>query len=330
MKEYRWASLGCGVIANQLAQAMQKQGRNLYAIANRTHDKAVEFAEKYGVTKIYDNVEDVFLDKEVDIIYVSTPHNTHIPYLKKALKNGKHVLCEKAITLNSEELSEAVKLAEENHVVLAEAMTIFHMPIYQRMKEIVQEGSLGKLQLVQVNFGSFKEYDMTNRFFSRSLAGGALLDIGVYAISFARWFMTEKPDQILSQVKMAPTGVDEQAGILLMNGRQEMASITLSLHAKQPKRGLAVFENGYIEIYEFPRADKAVVTYVTGDGSVAKQRQETVEAGCTADALVYEVRDMEKTVAGEGNYSCLDYTIDVMDIMTKIRNDWNMKYPEEE
>lgn len=330
MKEYRWASLGCGVIANQLAQAMQKQGRNLYAIANRTHDKAVEFAEKYGVTKVYDNVEDVFLDKEVDIIYVSTPHNTHIPYLKKALKNGKHVLCEKAITLNSEELSEAVKLAEENHVVLAEAMTIFHMPIYQRMKEIVQEGSLGKLQLVQVNFGSFKEYDMTNRFFSRSLAGGALLDIGVYAISFARWFMTEKPDQILSQVKMAPTGVDEQAGILLMNGRQEMASITLSLHAKQPKRGLAVFENGYIEIYEFPRADKAVVTYVTGDGSVAKQRQETVEAGCTADALVYEVQDMEKTVAGEGNYSCLDYTIDVMDIMTKIRNDWNMKYPEEE
>lgn len=328
MKEYRWASLGCGVIANQLAQAMQKQGRNLYAIANRTHDKAVEFAEKYGVTKVYDNVEDVFTDDEVDIIYISTPHNTHIPYLRKALEHGKHVLCEKAITLNSQELAEAVRLAEENHVVLAEAMTIFHMPIYRRVKEIAESGDLGRLQLVQVNFGSLKEYDMANRFFSRNLAGGALLDIGVYAISFARWFMSEKPAQVLSQVKMAPTGVDEQAGILLMNEQQEMASITLSLHAKQPKRGLAVFEKGYIEIYEFPRADKAVITYISPDGSIEKQ--ETAEAGHTADALSYEVQDMEKTAAGEGNHTYLDYTIDVMEIMTKIRSDWNMKYPEEE
>ena len=324
MKEYRWASFGCGVIANQLAAAMQKQGRNLYAIANRTHDKAVEFAEKYGVTKVYDNMEDVFTDDDVDIIYISTPHNTHMPYLRKALENGKHVLCEKAITLNSDELAEAVALAEKNHVILAEAMTIFHMPIYRKVKEIVDSGVLGDLRLVQMNFGSFKEYDMTNRFFNRNLAGGSLLDIGVYAISFVRWFMSEKPNQILSQVKLAPTGVDEQAGILLMNDKQEMATIVLSLHAKQPKRGTAVFENGYVEIYEFPRAQQAVITY-TED-----QRKEVIDAGLTADALSYEVMDMENAVAGVKNDMHLDYTIDVMDIMTQIRKDWKMTYPEEE
>ena len=324
MKEYRWASFGCGVIANQLAAAMQKQGRNLYAIANRTHDKAVEFAEKYGVTKVYDNMEDVFTDDDVDIIYISTPHNTHMPYLRKALENGKHVLCEKAITLNSDELAEAVALAEKNHVILAEAMTIFHMPIYRKVKEIVDSGVLGDLRLVQMNFGSFKEYDMTNRFFNRNLAGGSLLDIGVYAISFLRWFMSEKPNQILSQVKLAPTGVDEQAGILLMNEKQEMATIALSLHAKQPKRGTAVFENGYVEIYEFPRAQQAVITY-TED-----QRKEVIDAGLTADALSYEVIDMENAVAGVKNDMHLDYTIDVMDIMTQIRKDWKMTYPEEE
>lgn len=324
MKEYRWASFGCGVIANQLAQAMQKQGRSLYGIANRTHSKAVEFAEKYGVEKVYDNMEDVFTDENVDIIYISTPHNTHMPYLRKALENGKHVLCEKAITLNSEELAEAVELAKKNNVILGEAMTIFHMPIYRKMKEIVDSGVLGELRLVQMNFGSFKEYDMTNRFFSRSLAGGSLLDIGVYAISFVRWFMSETPTQILSQVKMAPTGVDEMAGILLMNDKQEMATISLSLHAKQPKRGTAVFENGYIEIYEFPRAQQAVITY-TED-----QRKEVIDFGLTADALCYEVQDMEKAVAGEENNMFLDYTIDVMDIMTKIRKDWQMTYPEEE
>ncbi|MCF2554574.1 Gfo/Idh/MocA family protein [Faecalicatena contorta] len=324
MNEYRWASFGCGVIANQLAAAMQKQGRNLYAIANRTHDKAVEFAEKYGVTKVYDNMEDVFTDDDVDIIYISTPHNTHMPYLRKALENGKHVLCEKAITLNSDELAEAVALAEKNHVILAEAMTIFHMPIYRKVKEIVDSGVLGNLRLVQMNFGSFKEYDMTNRFFNRNLAGGSLLDIGVYAISFVRWFMSEKPNQILSQVKLAPTGVDEQAGILLMNDKQEMATIALSLHAKQPKRGTVVFENGYVEIYEFPRAQQAVITY-TED-----QRKEVIDAGLTADALSYEVMDMENAVAGVKNDMHLDYTIDVMDIMTQIRKDWKMTYPEEE
>ena len=120
----------------------------------------------------------------MDIIYISTPHNTHINYLRKALAAGKHVLCEKSITLNSEELAEAIQLAEENHVKLAEAMTIFHMPIYRKLSEIVESGKLGPLKVIQMNFGSYKEYDMTNRFFNRNLAGGALLDIGVYALSF--------------------------------------------------------------------------------------------------------------------------------------------------
>lgn len=131
MKEYKWATLGCGVIANQLAQAFAANRRKLYSVANRTHEKAVAFAEKYGIDKVYDQIDDVFSDEDVDIIYISTPHNTHISYLRKALSAGKHVLCEKSITLNAEELEEAVHLAEEHHVVLAEAMTIFHMPIYK-------------------------------------------------------------------------------------------------------------------------------------------------------------------------------------------------------
>ena len=230
MKKYNWATLGCGVIANELAAAMEKKGEKLYSVANRTHEKAVQFAEKYGIEKVYDNIDQVFEDENVDIIYISTPHNTHIEFLRKALKAGKHVLCEKSITLNSEELEEAVNLAKENNVVLAEAMTIYHMPIYKKLNEIISSGKLGDLGLIQMNFGSYKEYDMTNRFFNRNLAGGAMLDIGVYALSFVRWFMTSVPDQVVSQVKMAPTGVDEQAGILLKNKEEEMATVMLSLH----------------------------------------------------------------------------------------------------
>ena len=324
MREYRWATLGCGIIANELAVAMEKQGRTLYSVANRTQEKAVAFAEKYGIKKVYDKLEDVFTDENVDIIYISTPHNTHLPYLIQALKNGKHVLCEKSITLNEAELDEAVALAAEHQVVLAEAMTLYHMPVYKKLDELVKSGALGALRMVQMNFGSYKEYDMANRFFNRNLAGGSLLDIGVYAISFVRWFFSEAPQSILSQVKYAKTGVDEQAGILLMNEKQEMATIALSLHAKQPKRGMAAFDKGYIEVYEYPRAAKAVITY-TEDG-----HKEEIELGDTLDALSYEVCDMEKTVAGEENLMHLDYTVDVMHIMTKIRNDWGMTYPEEE
>ena len=108
MAKLHWASLGTGVIANELAEALAGRGDVLYSVANRTYDKAVAFAEKYGVSKVYDNMEDVFEDPEVDVIYISTPHNTHIRYLRKALAAGKHVLCEKSITLNSEELDEAL------------------------------------------------------------------------------------------------------------------------------------------------------------------------------------------------------------------------------
>lgn len=178
--------------------------------------------------------------------------------------------------------------------------------------------------MIQMNFGSYKEYDMTNRFFNRQLAGGALLDIGVYALSFVRWFMTSSPHQVLSQVKFAPTGVDEQAGILLTNAEGEMATLTLSLHAKQPKRGTIAYDKGYIEMYEYPRGQKAVITY-TEDG-----HQEIIETGKTSEALMYEVLDMEAAVAGDKNEMHLDYSCDVMKIMTDLRKEWGMAYPEEE
>lgn len=325
MRELNWATLGTGVIANQLEQALESRGRKLYAVANRTHDKAVAFAERYGIGKVYDDLNDVFDDPQVDVIYISTPHNTHIGFLRKALAAGKHVLCEKSITLNSDELDEAIALAEANHVVLAEAMTLYHMPIYKKLDELIGSGALGELKLLQVNFGSYKEYDMANRFFNRNLAGGAMLDIGVYALSFVRWFMSSKPDQILSQVKYAPTGVDEQSGILLTNPDGQMATVTLSLHAKQPKRGLAVFDKAYVQVTDYPRGEHATITWVE-DG-----RTETIEAGSTIDALAYEVEDMETAIAGDPSIMHLDYTRDVMAMMTEIRRgQWGMTYPEEE
>lgn len=324
MSDIKWAVLGTGVIANEMAVALKKIGRNIYAVGNRTYSKAVDFAKKYGIEKVYDDYNDMFTDSDVDVIYITTPHNTHIEFMKKAIRNGKHTLVEKSITLNSRELNEAMELAALHNVVIGEAMTIYHMPVYKKLKEILDSGRLGKVNLITMNFGSYKEYNMNNRFFNRNLAGGAMLDIGVYALSFIRYFMTEKPDKLLSQLKKAPTGVDEQAGLLLMNNDGQMATVMLSLHSKQPKRGMVSCEKGYIEIMEYPRAFEAVVTY-TESGE-----KEWVKEGDTRDALIYELLDMEKAINGDKKCMLLDYTKDVMDMMTEFRNSWNFKYPEEE
>ena len=322
MKKYNWAVLGTGVIANETATAMVKNGRRLYAVGNRTHEKAVAFAEKYGIEKVYDDFNDMFTDPDIDIIYITTPHNTHIDFMKKAIENKKHILVEKSITLNSDELSEAVKLARKNGVVIGEAMTIYHMPIFKELKKILDTDELGRVNLITANFGSFKPYDMSNRFFNRNLAGGAMLDIGVYALSFVRYFFDSSPNNTLSQVKYAPTGVDEQSGLLLMNDEGQMASVMLSLHSKQPKRAMISCERGYIEIMEYPRAWEAKIT----DAESGESR--LVKAGKNEDALWYEIEDMEKSVSGE-DCMHLDYTEDVMRLMTSFRQEWNMKYPEE-
>ena len=324
-RDLNWAVLGTGVIANEMAQALVKMNKRLYAVANRTHQKALDFAERYGVQKVYDQIDEVFEDEAVDIICITSPHNTHYEFMKKALEHGKHILVEKSITLNSRELDEMIALAAEKKLVLAEAMTIWHMPIYKKLWEIVQSGQLGKVQIITINFGSFKEYNMSNRFFNMNLAGGAMLDIGVYALSIVRSFMEEKPEDIVSQWKASPTGSDEQATILLKNKQEQMATVALSMHSKQPKRAMISCEKGYIEIMEYPRADKAVIV-----DAESGERTE-IESGETANALYYEMMDMEQAVrSGDASNMQLQYSKDVMDIMTKLRKNWGMKYPGEQ
>ncbi len=321
-RQLRWAVLGAGVIANEMAQALRAMGRTLDAVGSRTYEKAAAFAQTYGVKKVYADYHQMFTDPDIDAIYLTTPHNTHMAYLERALSQGKHVLCEKSITLNSAELDRAMKLAEEHRVVLAEAMTIYHMPLYRVLRERLASGELGKVNLIQLNFGSFKDYDMSNRFFNRDLAGGAMLDIGVYALSLARLFLDSSPDQVKSFVRRAPTGVDESAVLSMMNREGQLVSATLSLHSKQPKRAVISCEKGYIEIMEYPRADEAVIV------DAAAGARETVRAGETARALVYELEDMEAAVRGEGDMS-LSCTADVMELMTALRREWGVSYPEE-
>ena len=322
--QLRWGVIGCGVIANQMAEALAAEGRHIDGVANRTHEKAVAFADKHGVARVYDAIDDLIATPDIDVLYLTTPHNTHITYLRKALAAGKHVLCEKSITLNSAELAEARELASAHGVQLMDACTILHMPLYKELQRRIDAGDFGRVNLIQENFGSYKEYDMKNRFFNPELAGGALLDIGVYSLTLARLFLKSQPHEALSMMNPAPTGTDETEGILLRNAEGQMVVLSLTMHSKQPKRAMISADKAYLEIMEYPRADRASIVW-TETGV-----REELQVGNTAQALSYVLADMERAVVGdEYARAQLGTSVDVMELMTNLRADWNFKYPEE-
>lgn len=320
MKKLKWGILGPGNIARDFSQALNRVNGEVYAVASRNKERAEKFARENNVKKAYGSYDEIIKDKDIDVVYIATPHSNHYEYIIKSLNNNKHVLCEKAITVNERELEEALKIAREKNLVLEEAMTLFHMPLYEKVIKKINKEDLGKVNMVQVSFGSFKEYDENNRFFNLDLAGGALLDIGTYALSFARYFLSSMPEEILSTVKKAKTGVDEESGIILKTKEDEIATISLAFRSKMPKRGIVSCDNGFITIDNFPRANKATINYL--DGAV-----EVIEFGEEEKALDYEVIFMEERIKENKESNSIDLTYDVTKIMNKVRKDWGIVYP---
>ena len=320
MKKLKWGILGPGNIARDFAQALNRVNGEVYAVASRNKERAEKFARENNVKKAYGSYDEIIKDKDIDVVYIATPHSNHYEYIIKSLNNNKHVLCEKAITVNEKELEEALKIAREKNLVLEEAMTLFHMPLYEKVIKKINNEDLGKVNMVQVSFGSFKEYDENNRFFNLDLAGGALLDIGTYALSFARYFLSSMPEEILSTVKKAKTGVDEESGIILKTKEDEIATISLAFRSKMPKRGIVSCDNGFITIDNFPRANKATINYL--DGAV-----EVIECGEEEKALDYEVIFMEERIKENKESNSIELTYDVTKIMNKVRKDWGIVYP---
>ncbi|QAA31851.1 Gfo/Idh/MocA family protein [Clostridium manihotivorum] len=322
MKKLNWAILGPGLIAKDFASAILEANGEIYAVGSRSYDRALDFAKKYDISKAYGDYEEMLRDELIDVVYISTPHSNHYEYIMMALKYNKHVICEKAIVLNRKQLDNIIVLARKKNLVVAEAMTIFHMPLFKELKRIVGQGKIGDIKMINVSFGSCKEYDVTNRFFNKELAGGALFDIGSYALSITRLFLSVEPNEIISTVKKFETGVDEQSGIILKNEKDEMAVVTLAMRSKLPKRTVIAGDLGYITIDDYPRADEAVITYIDG-------RLEKIKYGDKSKALLYEVEDMNESVLNTDRaeeLNSLTLSKDVLTIMDEVRKQWDISY----
>ncbi|PTQ81775.1 putative dehydrogenase [Trichococcus patagoniensis] len=316
----RWAILGTGTIATEFASGFEAANAELVAVASRSKEKAQFFAEKFAIPAYYDDYAELLADDAVDVIYIALPHSHHHQWIKASLEAGKHVLCEKVITINKAQLDELVQLAEAKGLYLAEAMTIYHMPLYRKLKEWIEEHDLGPLKMIQASFGSFKDTDPSVYYFNKELAGGALFDIGTYALSFVRNFMTSKPTEIMTMGNLHESGVDESSAIILRNAEAELATISLTFRAKMPKQGVVAYEKGFFTIMDYPRPTKAVFTSYDGKETI-------IEAGAFAQGLNYEVADFSELILNGSANETLAYTLDVLEVMDKVRKDWGLVYP---
>ncbi len=329
MKKHNWGIIGTGWIAHDMGRVMEENLGSVFAVGGTSLEKSRLYQQDIRTEKVYGNYHDLLKDEDIDCVYIATPHASHYQIMKDALLAGKHVLCEKAITTASDQLEECVRIAEEKDLVICDGTTIMHMPLYRKLREEIANGLIGQVRMVQVSFGSVKEYTPTSRFFDPYKAGGALLDIGIYALTFARCFLSSYPDTILSTMQFLDNGVDESGGIILKNKDGELAVVSLTLRAKQPKRGIVTGTDGFIEINEYPRADEAAVTMVPLSNKVTlKGTTSVIKAGQRDDALLYELQDMDRYIEDrQAARENLRIIRDVMKIISEVRRQCGLKYP---
>ena len=318
-----WGIIGTGWAAGDTAAALNAVNGEVYAVSNPHREHTDDFAAKYHVLHRYYDNKALMNDPQVDIVYIATPHNQHYELIKQALLAGKHVFCEKAITVTAAEFDEVAVLAQKRHLILTEGFTLYHMPLYKQLHQLIAAGKLGTIKMVQVNFGSLKDPDPRHRYFNRELAGGALLDIGGYAVAFVRQFLRDL-NVAATSVQFYQTGVDEMAGVVLKNGHEQMAVISLSFRAKQPKRGVVSGTKGFVEVNNYPRANQATVTYTT-DAHTATTTTMTV--GASDLALQYEVQDMERYVLQGHDDGELAMSADIAHLLNEIRINWGLRFP---
>ncbi|OXY94397.1 oxidoreductase [Streptomyces diastatochromogenes] len=225
----RWGILATGGIAAAFAaDLVDLPDAEIVAVASRSQESAQAFAERFGVTRAYGDWESLAADADIDVVYVATPHAAHRAAAGLCLAAGRNVLCEKAFTLNAGEAEELVALAKEHDRFLMEAMWMYCNPLVRRLKALVADGAIGEVRTVQADFGLAGPFPPAHRLRDPALGGGALLDLGVYPVSFAQLLLGE-PDEVAARAVLSEEGVDLQTGALLSWESGALASVHCSI-----------------------------------------------------------------------------------------------------
>ena len=317
--------IGAGRIANTLASTMARmEDVNLYAVAARDLDRAQAFAAQYGFDKAYGSYEEMLRDPNVELVYIATPHSHHAEHMKLCIEHGKNVLCEKAFTLNAAQARQIAALARERGVYVAEAIWTRYMPSRAMINEVLSSGIIGNVTALTATLCypvAYKE-----RCIRPELAGGALLDVGVYCLNFALMHFGDDIERMDSSVRMTDTGVDGQESITLHYRDGKIAVLTAGILSRSDRKGIFYGDKGYI-IVENINNPQSISVYDLTDTLVKK-----IQVPAQITGYEYQIREaMARIRAGETESASmpLDTTIAVMDRMDALRKDWGLIYPME-
>ncbi|MBP5385464.1 MAG: Gfo/Idh/MocA family oxidoreductase [Lachnospiraceae bacterium] len=241
------AILGAGEIATKMAMTLQPlKEANCYAVAARDQERAQAFADKYGFRQAYGSYLDMLSDDYVELVYIATPHSHHYEHIKMCLEHGKHVLVEKPFTANAKQAEEVLAMAEERGLLLAEAMWSRYMPMVDTIREVVSSNLIGRITSLHANIGF--PLENKERLRKPELAGGALLDLGCYALHFASMVFGDRLQSISAACTKLETGVDAQETIMLTYQDGRMADLFVTMLAETDRRAVIHGTNGFIEI----------------------------------------------------------------------------------
>ena len=316
--------IGCGNIAQKMANTINlMDDANLYAVSSRSTEKAKAFAQKFDCGVYYGSYEELVKDKNIDLVYVAIPHSHHYEAIKLALENNKNVLCEKAFTANAKMAKELLKLAKDKKLLLAEAIWTRYLPTRKIISEIIESGVLGKITSVDSNLGYNIQH--VERIFKKELAGGGLLDLGVYPINFTLMFFPSKIKKIESCMIPHPiTGVDAMDNVSFVYENGMLATFRTTIYSSTNRRGVINGDKGFLEVTNINNPE-SIILY---NAKYEKVKEYAIPKQLTG--FEYEVAECLDCISkGLVETPSMPHSeiIKVLEICDGLRDDWNYKFP---
>lgn len=323
MSNFKWGILGPGGIAKAFAEDLKLlQGHSIAAVGSRSIGNAQSFSDTYGGTA-YGSYEDLVADSQVDAIYVATPHPAHKDNVILALNAGKPVLCEKPFSVNAIDAQQMVDAATKNNVALMEAMWARFLPHYAKVREIVASGVLGKILTVHADHGQRLADRNIPRLVEPELAGGALLDLGIYPVSFAHMILGN-PTSVTSSVVLTDKGVDAQTSMIFNYADGAQAVLNTTMIEQTPCRAVVAGLNGWLEI-DRTFYNPASMRVVLNDGTISEYPNTYQGHGLREQAEVFK----QLVLSGKKESEILNWkdTVDIMKTLDTVRTQIGLKYP---
>jgi predicted dehydrogenase len=316
----RWGVLAPGGIANDFVDSLVRHtDQRVVAAGSRTLERAEEFARRHGIDRAYGSYAELVADPEVDVVYVSSPHSLHEEHALLAIGAGKHVLVEKPIAPTAAAARRIVAAARAAGVFAMEAMWTRYRPQSDVVRQAIEGGLLGDIQLVTADFGGLAPFDPASRIYDPRLAGGALLDLGVYVAAWATFILGDDLE-VTARGRLAPTGVDAHAALVLSSPRDAHALVSASVDARTPVRSVIAGDRGRLEVSS-PFWDGDRIAFYDADGTLAAEWTDTFDRP-VRQSLCYQAAALARYVdAGltESPLHGLDETVRVMEILDEAR-----------